>query len=272
MSGEGDMKTQDVSKTLYIPLYGKALVSRKGIILHDPKAEHIWSREGFALTGKAKSKWLAYYMGMRSAVFDRWLVDEMRSNPEAVILHIGCGMDSRIDRVGTDGHLWFDVDFPDVISRRRKYFTEDSCYHMMCSDARNTEWLQQIPSDRKALIIMEGFSMYLAKGELLSLLRSLTDHFSSVDLLMDVYTVLAARISKYKNPIGEVGITKVHGIDNPKELMDGTCLSFVQELNMTPDDLIGELHGFEKTFFRLLFAGEFSKRLYRLYEYKEKPL
>ena len=30
-----------VSKTLYIPLYGKAAVSRRDILLHDPKAEEI---------------------------------------------------------------------------------------------------------------------------------------------------------------------------------------------------------------------------------------
>ena len=30
-----------VNKTLYIPLYGKAYVSRKGIILKDAKAEEI---------------------------------------------------------------------------------------------------------------------------------------------------------------------------------------------------------------------------------------
>ncbi len=29
------------NKTLYIPLYGKSLVSKKGILLHDPKAEEI---------------------------------------------------------------------------------------------------------------------------------------------------------------------------------------------------------------------------------------
>ena len=28
-----------VNKTLYIPLYGKALVSRKDLFLHDPRAE-----------------------------------------------------------------------------------------------------------------------------------------------------------------------------------------------------------------------------------------
>ena len=63
----------NVNKTLYIPLYGKAYVSERGLFLKDLQAEHIWKAEGFALKGKAKSKWLAYNMGMRSAVFDRWL-------------------------------------------------------------------------------------------------------------------------------------------------------------------------------------------------------
>ena len=45
-----------VNKTLYIPLYGKASVSKKGIILKDKKAEMIWEREGFPLRGRAKFK------------------------------------------------------------------------------------------------------------------------------------------------------------------------------------------------------------------------
>lgn len=59
-----------VNRTLYIPLYGKAYVSRRGLFLQDPKAEEIWAAEGFPLKGKSKSKWLALYMGIRSAVFD----------------------------------------------------------------------------------------------------------------------------------------------------------------------------------------------------------
>ena len=47
-----------VNKTLYIPLYGKAQVSRQGIILRDESAERIWAAEGFKLKGKAKPKML----------------------------------------------------------------------------------------------------------------------------------------------------------------------------------------------------------------------
>ena len=62
-----------VNQTLYIPLYGKAFVSNKNIILKDEKAEEIWKKEGFPLKGKSKSKWLAYYMAMRAAVYDAWV-------------------------------------------------------------------------------------------------------------------------------------------------------------------------------------------------------
>ena len=104
----------NVNKTLYIPLYGKAYVSRKGMILDDKKAEEIWEAEGFELKGKSKSKWLAYYMGMRSVVFDEWLLKQMEKNSEALVLHIGCGMDSRVLRVGTNAHPWYDIDFSNV--------------------------------------------------------------------------------------------------------------------------------------------------------------
>ena len=79
----------EVNKTLYIPLYGKAYVSKKGIILCDTKAEEIWDKEGFDLKGKSKSKWLAYYMGMRSAVFDDWLKEQMQKDEHAIVVHIG---------------------------------------------------------------------------------------------------------------------------------------------------------------------------------------
>ena len=48
-----------VNKTLYIPLYGKALVSRKGLFLSDKWAEQIWETEQCPLKGKSASKWLA---------------------------------------------------------------------------------------------------------------------------------------------------------------------------------------------------------------------
>ena len=257
-----------VNKTLYIPLYGKAYVSKRGILLDDKKAEEIWAAEGFSLKGKSRSKWLAYYMGMRSAVFDRWTRQQMSDMEEAVVIHIGCGMDSRVLRVGTNGHQWYDVDFDEVIRERKRYYSESADYKMLAGDVRERDWLADIPEGRNAIVVMEGVSMYLTNRELQQLFADLCAHFEKISLLMDCYTVLAAKLSKYKNPIHDVGVTQVYGIDDPN-CLNHCELTFMKEHSMTPKNCIDELHGVERYIFQTLFAGGFSKKLYRLYEHKK---
>jgi O-methyltransferase involved in polyketide biosynthesis len=257
----------NVNKTLYIPLYGKAYVSSRGLLLEDKKAEDIWKAEGFPLKGKAKSRWLAYYMGMRSAVFDCWTEEQLESCSDAVVLHVGCGLDSRCIRVEAGECQWYDVDFPEVIAERKRYFEETESYHMIGSDIREEGWLSEIPEGKTAVIVMEGISMYLQRSELREVLNRLKTHFGEVRVLMDTYTVFAAKVSKYKNPINEVGVTAVYGLDDPKELEKGTGLVFRQEHSLTPDPLIRQLPGREQGFFRSMFAGKMAKKLYRLYEF-----
>ena len=257
-----------VNKTLYIPLYGKSYVSRKGIILNDKKAEEIWVAEGFELRGKSRSKWLAYYMGIRAAVFDEWVKEQMTADPKAVVIHIGCGMDSRVLRVGAMGCSWYDVDFPEVIGERKRYYLESTDYQMLAADVRDPQWLAGIPERKSAIVVMEGVSMYLTGDERRELTASLCAHFGRVRLLMDCYTEMAAKMSKYKNPINDVGVTEVHGMDDPKLCQHDDFL-FTKEHPMTPQKYIDELNGAEKWIFEKLYAGNFSKKLYRLFEYRK---
>lgn len=259
----------DVNKTLYIPLYGKAYVSKKGILLDDKKAEEIWEAEGFPLKGKSKSKWLAYYMGIRSAVFDNWLRQQIADTEEAVVIHIGCGMDSRVLRVGTGKHKWYDVDFSEVIEERKRYYSESADYQMIAGDVRDSNWLTCISEKKCAIVVMEGVSMYLTFKELHELTANLCAHFKQIAFLVDCYTVLAAKMSKYKNPINDVGVTEVYGLDDPMLLQHGE-FDFVKEHAMTPKEYIDELHGIEKHIFKKLYAGNFAKKLYRLFEYRKQ--
>ena len=255
-----------VNQTLYIPLYGKAFVSRKGIILQDSMAEKLWAEEGFPLRGKAKSKWLAYYMAMRSAVFDDWVRQQLSLEEDALVIHIGCGLDSRALRVGSCN--WYDVDFPDVIRVRKEYFAETETYHMVGGDVRDSNWLSAVPSGGQVVVVMEGVSMYLTPEELQALLRDLSAHFDSVSLLMDCYTNLAAKMSKYNNPVHDLGVTRVYGMDDP-EVLQGGGMAFVQEYDMTPQRFVDQLQGMEQKIFAKLYAGAFSKKLYRMFEYRK---
>ena len=213
-----------VNRTLFIPLYGKAQVSRKGILLQDAKAEEIWEKEAFPLRGKAASRWLAYYMAMRARVFDDWTDEMLAQEPEALVLQIGCGMDSRCLRVKGPYKRWIDTDFPDVLALRRRYYRETERYRMEPLDASRAKELQKLPDAPAAIVPMEGVSMYLTNGELKSLLGALREKYGTVRLLMDVYTEWAAKASKYKNPVNEVGVTRLYGVSDPAGLAAGTGL------------------------------------------------
>ena len=53
----------EVNKTLYIPLYGKAYVSKNGMFLCDRKAEEIWDKEGFKLGANQGQNGLPFIWG-----------------------------------------------------------------------------------------------------------------------------------------------------------------------------------------------------------------
>ena len=255
-----------VNRTLYIPLYGKAAVSRKGIIIHDPKAEYICDSSGLNLSGSAGSKWLAYFMAMRAAVFDKWLTEKLRTLNDPVVIHIGCGLDSRAERVN-GSCVWYDVDFPEVIEERKKFYSETEFYHMLGANAAKDNWTEQVPGAENAVVVMEGICMYLETQDIICLFERLKSKFAHVYLLADFYTTFGVKASKYKNPVNQVGVTKLYGIDDPCCLESDRGLGFKTEHDMTPAELTEQLDGFEKFFFKTMFAGKTAKKIYRLYEY-----
>lgn len=254
----------NVSKTLYIPLCGKAYVSSKGVILHDPKAETIWQRAKFPLSPGAQSRWLAYYLSMRAAVYDAWITEQLAADPDACVVHIGCGLDSRCERTAL-ACPWYDVDFPDVIAERKLYYEETGCYHMIGADVTQPGWTDCLPGGH-AVIVMEGVSMYLSPDALRDVLAELAAHFDRCDLLVDYYTAKGAKLSAVKNPIHAVGADKVYGYDKPEELARGG-FALTKVHSITPDRLIRELNGLEAAVFRALYGGKFAAGLYAMAEY-----
>ena len=258
----------EVNKTLYIPLYGKSFVSKKGIILHDAKAEEIWAKEGFELKGRSRSKWLAYNMAMRARIFDDWTGSMLEKDPYAVVVHIGCGLDSRCLRVKQNFRTWVDCDFPDVLDIRKQYYQETSFYHMTALDASDPKQIWQLLDGDSAVVILEGLSMYLTNLQLKELIRTLCQKYKNIQILMDVYTEYGARASEKKNPINDVGVTKVYGVDDIDGLLEGTGVMKTAEHTFTPAHLIDELKPAEGIFFKMLFTGKTYSRIYRLFELK----
>ena len=127
-----------------------------------------------------------FNVALRTKQFDDWTADFVRRNPDATVLQLACGLDSRAFRLDLPaGVRWFDVDLPDVMDLRRKLYDEADGYRMIAASVTDDAWLDEIPTDKPVLVIAEGLLMYLRETELRQLLRRLTDHFRSGELIFD---------------------------------------------------------------------------------------
>ena len=133
-------------------------------------------------------------------------------------------------------------------------------------DATNIPQIESLPDNQTAIVVLEGISMYLSNEQLHEFFRALQDKYETLHILMDIYTEFGAKASKYKNPLNDVGVTKIYGIDDIEGLISNLRINLKKEHSFTPENLVDELRGFEKKFFKLMFTGRIYEKIYRLYE------
>lgn len=167
-------------------------------------------------------KW-APLITVRTAQYDIWARQFLAAHPRATVIHLGCGLDSRVFRLDPSPEVaWYDVDFPDVIALREKVFPTRPGYHLIPTAATDLSWLEQIPAQGPVLFLAEGISMYLTEAEGLDLLRAVVDRFGRGELQIDFYNWLAVKTQKTQILMRRTGST-LHWIVN------------------SPDDIVGKI-------------------------------
>jgi methyltransferase (TIGR00027 family) len=174
------------------------------------RIEYDWARMRRASWPRSNQ----YLVTMRAKQFDDWSAGFLRRHPNAVVLHLGCGMDTRAFRLNPPATVqWFDVDQPEVIALRRKLYDDAGGYRMIGSSVTDPAWLDEVPADRATLMVAEGLLMYLTGSQVRALLQRITDRFGGGELSFDTASPMAPRLSKVLTK----GITK-WGIRDAREL------------------------------------------------------
>ena len=263
------MELNNESKTLFIPLLGKAIMSSDNVFLNDPKAEEIISKIDYDFKSLKQSKWLSMYMSLRALIIDELCNKYLRQYPDAVVIHLGCGLDSRCLRVNQNFNTWYDIDYENVIDIRKKFYDLDAKHQMIGSSVTDYKWLNQIPNNNNILIVAEGLTMYLSEDEIGELITQIDKHFDDVYLLFDAYTKKGVKSSKLKNPVNKMHANIKYGIDNPKEFLElNKKLEYIATHSIKKEN--NDLHGFTKFIFNNLYCGKLSESLYKIYEFKLK--
>jgi O-methyltransferase involved in polyketide biosynthesis len=177
---------KSVSMTLFIPLCPKAMeTKRKDPIVIDTKAVEILSR--IDMDYKAYVQKRAYHAAIvRTHIIDKSVNEFLASNPDATIINLGCGLDTRISRVNNDKLRWFDVDLPEVIELRKNFFEESDRIRFISKSVLDFSWIDDVKATNpeKVLIIAEGLLCYFSGDEVKLIFNRLIDHFSKATMFL----------------------------------------------------------------------------------------
>ncbi|MBX8689303.1 class I SAM-dependent methyltransferase [Mycobacterium sp. 20091114027_K0903767] len=208
-------------QTMLATFYAKALdAGLPKPILGDKLAKDIAGRIDYDWSRTSITEATAPSVTTRSAHFDRWTRQFLAVHPEAVVLHLGCGLDGRYFRLEPGpGVEWYDIDYPDVAHLREQLYPTAEHYHVVAASVTDPAWLRDIPADRPTLMIGEGLTMYLTEHDGVALLRRIVDGFPSGELQFDAFNSLGIK-AQWSNTVVRRSGAKLHwAINKPEDIL-----------------------------------------------------
>jgi methyltransferase (TIGR00027 family) len=190
----------DVNETGLLMLYARAMESRSDEpILVDEQAERIVSAidEQIAnsndpflsmLYNKEVDERLVVHAALRARKYDQYAEAFLDRYPTGVVTNLGCGMDTRFQRIDDGEMIFFDLDLPDVIGFKRQFLQESERYHMIAASVFDTGWMEHVAAaaQGQVLFLAEGLFMYLDPDQVKGLVLEIQRHFPGSELVCEV--------------------------------------------------------------------------------------
>jgi O-methyltransferase involved in polyketide biosynthesis len=230
----------DVAETGLLTFYCHAIESQNPEpILLDKKAVEVSRRLNPILekssskllrnlaNGKIKNE-LVVHITLRAKRYDEYVQSFLKENPDGILVNIGCGMDSRFHRVDNGRMTFIDLDLPEMIEFKKKFYEETDRYHFIAASVFDYGWMDQVTriEKRPVLFMAEGVFMYLDGEKVKDLILKLQSRFPESELVCEVVTEFFTRKPWNRmvvlNMNTQLGVGKgaafTFGIKNSREL------------------------------------------------------
>jgi O-methyltransferase involved in polyketide biosynthesis len=235
-----------VQETLLIPLYARAVENRKEhALLRDARAEEIVASLDYdfgrfdelpSLTGAL----------LRTLLFDRWVADFLSAHPDATVVEIGTGLNTRYERVDNDRARWFELDLPDVIGLRRNFFTDGPRRTMVAASVTDEAWALEVASHSAGpfLFVAEAVLPYLHEPEVRRVVDLLAGRFPGALLALDTAGPGFFDTQEQHDALSKVEARMHWHCPDPAQLADwrpGTRVLASHTLTSLPEPLLAQL-------------------------------
>ncbi|MEE9312556.1 MAG: class I SAM-dependent methyltransferase [Planctomycetota bacterium] len=187
-----------VQETLLVPLWARAMECLEDSpILEDQKSRHIMEAldYDFSILNKATASQVGCCV--RGNLCDSCVRGFLNKHPDGTVIELGCGLNSRFERVD-NGHVnWIDIDLPDTMQLRRRFFDSHKRVTGLALDLRDHDWIDALPTTSgPVFVVSEGVLVYLDTSTVKRIFAALSERFSGCQIVFDTMTKLVKNNQK----------------------------------------------------------------------------
>ncbi|WP_432798869.1 class I SAM-dependent methyltransferase [Poriferisphaera sp. WC338] len=201
---DGDIHVNmgDVQTTMLLPLWARAVEMHKDRpVIRDEASERILKALDFDFSMFDNARYSQVIMAARHTMFDEFVLRYLAEHPDGVIIELGCGLSTRYDRLDNGKVRWFDVDLPDAIEMRKRFFEDSERNKMIACSMLEEAWIHEVKAQSRwegpYLMICEGVTMYFDEREVRGLMQMLADEFSGGWFAFDSMSPLMVKMQKH---------------------------------------------------------------------------
>jgi len=178
-----------VQRTLFIPLAARAReTERKRPALRDPKAVEMVRSVVFDYATYGRG-WGGFLTVLRTLVFDWWTDQFLARHPAGTVVELGTGLNTRFERTDNGTVHWIDLDLPDTIELRRRFFADTGRRQMVAASLLDEDWMaavERLPGPY--FFVSEGVLVYLEEEGVTRTLARIAGRFPGATLAFDTYS------------------------------------------------------------------------------------
>lgn len=209
-----------ISETLLIPLYARARECHQvPPLLIDHVAAQLVENIDYDFQKFELSPISMTGVVIRASYFDVIVSQFINHYPNPIVVHLGYGLDSRVQRLGplTNQARFYHVDLEEVMALRQKLLPAQSNETYIASSMFESEWMEDLKKthpDANFIFIIEGVLMYFDRLHNQRLFKKLASFFPQAEIHFDVVSTWMCSHTHLHDAVRFTGAKFKFGIDN----------------------------------------------------------
>jgi O-methyltransferase involved in polyketide biosynthesis len=178
-----------VQRTLFFPLLARAQETvRKRPLLRDVKAVELVHAIDFD-AATYRQNFMGFAVVIRTMILDWWVRQFLAAHPDGTVVELGTGLNTRFERTDNGTVHWIDLDLPDTIELRRRFFADTGRRRMLAASLLDEDWLaeaERLPGPY--FFVSDGVLVYLREDDVAGALSRIAARFPGALLAFDTYS------------------------------------------------------------------------------------